>query len=143
MHLLYQESHFLKSIYLFCRFNFFLFFQYHNFLLGIFFISFHMLSQKTPIPSPYPVPLPTHSHFLALALPCTGAYILCKTKGLSSHIRKSKKNRATVASCISPGYLSKRIESRIINTYQHFNNTHTKTQAKYKSNWMFIMKKTG
>jgi hypothetical protein len=31
-----------------------------------------------------PVPLPTHSHFLALAFPCSGAYKVCTTKGLSS-----------------------------------------------------------
>jgi hypothetical protein len=40
---------------------------------------------KPPIPSPCPVPQPTHSHFLALVFPCTGAYNLCNTKGLSSH----------------------------------------------------------
>jgi hypothetical protein len=43
-----------------------------------------MLSQKFPIPFPCPAPLPTHSCFLALAFPCTGAYKVCKTKGLSS-----------------------------------------------------------
>ena len=42
-----------------------------------------MRSQKSPIPSPltHPAPLPTHSHFLALALPCTGEYKVCNTKG--------------------------------------------------------------
>jgi hypothetical protein len=39
-----------------------------------------MLSQKSSIPSPHPAPLPTDSHFLALALPCTGVYKVCKTK---------------------------------------------------------------
>ena len=43
-----------------------------------------MLSPKSPIPSPCPAPQPTHSCFLALAFPCTGAYDLHKTKGLSS-----------------------------------------------------------
>ena len=43
-----------------------------------------MLSQKSPIYFPHPAPQPTHSHFLALAFPCTGAYDLCKAKGLSS-----------------------------------------------------------
>ena len=37
-----------------------------------------------PLPPP-PAPQPTHSCFLALAFPYTGAYNLCKTKGLSSH----------------------------------------------------------
>jgi hypothetical protein len=49
--------------------------------IDIFFIS----SQKSPIPSPCPVPQPSHSFFLALPFPCTGAYYLHKTKGLSSH----------------------------------------------------------
>jgi hypothetical protein len=40
-----------------------------------------MLSQNSPIPSPL---LPPHSHFLALVFPCTEAYKVCKTKGLSS-----------------------------------------------------------
>jgi hypothetical protein len=42
-----------------------------------------MLSWKSPIHFPHPAPLPTHSRFLALTFPCTGAYNLCKTKGLS------------------------------------------------------------
>ena len=44
-----------------------------------------MLSQKSTIPSPPSAPQPTHSPFLALVFPCTGAYNLRKTKGLSSH----------------------------------------------------------
>jgi hypothetical protein len=44
-----------------------------------------MRSWKSPIPSPYSAPQPTHFCFLALAFPCTGAYELHKTKGLSSH----------------------------------------------------------
>jgi hypothetical protein len=28
-----------------------------------------------------PTPQPTHSHFLALAIPCTGAYKVCKSNG--------------------------------------------------------------
>jgi hypothetical protein len=43
-----------------------------------------MLSPKPPIPSPCPAPQPTHFCFLALAFPCTGAYDLRNTKGLSS-----------------------------------------------------------
>ena len=39
-----------------------------------------MLSPKPPIPFPHPAPQPTNSRFLALALPCIGAYDLCKTK---------------------------------------------------------------
>jgi hypothetical protein len=39
---------------------------------------------KSPLfPPPTPAPLPTHSHFLALVVPCTGAYKVCKTKGAS------------------------------------------------------------
>jgi hypothetical protein len=45
---------------------------------------FQMLSWKPPIPSSRPVHLPTHSHSLALAFPCTGAYKVFNTKGLSS-----------------------------------------------------------
>jgi hypothetical protein len=44
------------------------------FSLDIFSFIFQMLSPKPPITSPCPAPQPTHSHFLALALPCTGAY---------------------------------------------------------------------
>jgi hypothetical protein len=44
-----------------------------------------MLSPKPPIPPPCPALQSTHSHFLAMAFPCTGAYDLRKTKGLSSH----------------------------------------------------------
>jgi hypothetical protein len=40
---------------------------------------------KSPIPSPCPASQPTHSCFLALAVSCTGAYNLRKTKSLSSH----------------------------------------------------------
>ena len=40
-----------------------------------------MLFRKFPIPSSHPAPLPTNSHVLVLALPCTGAYKVYKTKG--------------------------------------------------------------
>ena len=43
-----------------------------------------MLSWKSPILSSHPAPQHIHFHFLALAFPCTGAYDLHKTKGLSS-----------------------------------------------------------
>jgi hypothetical protein len=46
--------------------------------------TFQMLSLKSSIPSHCPAPQPTHSCLLALAFPCTGAYDLLKTKGLSS-----------------------------------------------------------
>ena len=42
-------------------------------LLDIHFITFQMLSQKSPIPCPRPAPQPTHSCFLAQAFPYTGA----------------------------------------------------------------------
>jgi hypothetical protein len=49
------------------------------YLLGIFFIY---ISNAIPkVPHNPPNPLPTHSHFLALALPCTKAYKVCKTDG--------------------------------------------------------------
>jgi hypothetical protein len=54
------------------------------FLLGIFFIYISNAIPKVPHTLPPPTPLPTHSHFLALAFPCTEAYKVCKTKGLSS-----------------------------------------------------------
>jgi hypothetical protein len=38
--------------------------------------TFQMLSPKHPIPSPCPDSQPNHSCFLALAIPCTGAYKL-------------------------------------------------------------------
>jgi hypothetical protein len=56
-----------------------------------------MLSPKSPIPSPCPAPQPTHSRFLALAFPCTGAYDLHKTKGLSSHWWPARPSSATYA----------------------------------------------
>jgi hypothetical protein len=56
-----------------------------------------MLSPKPPIPTPCPAPQPTHSHFLALAFPCTGAYDLPKTKGLSSHWWPTRPSSATYA----------------------------------------------
>jgi hypothetical protein len=56
-----------------------------------------MLSRKSPIHSPCPAPLPTHSHFLALAFPCTGAYNLCKIKGLFSQWRPTRPSSATYA----------------------------------------------
>jgi hypothetical protein len=56
-----------------------------------------MLSWKSPIPSPCPAPQPTQSRFLALAFPCTGAYNLCKTKGLSSHWWPTRPSSATYA----------------------------------------------
>jgi hypothetical protein len=56
-----------------------------------------MLSPKPPIPSPCPSPQATHSCFLALAFPCTGAYDLHKTKGLSSHWWPTRPSSATYA----------------------------------------------
>jgi hypothetical protein len=45
-----------------------------SFLLDIFFIYISNAIPKVPCTLPCPVPLPTHPYFLALALPCTGAY---------------------------------------------------------------------
>jgi hypothetical protein len=47
-------------------------------------ITFPMLYQKSPIPSP-PLPYPPIPIFLALAFPCTGAYKVCVSMGLSFH----------------------------------------------------------
>jgi hypothetical protein len=60
-------------------------FEIHNFwfrifLLGIFLIYISNAIPKVPHTLP-PTPLPTHSHFLALALPCTGTYKVCKSNG--------------------------------------------------------------
>jgi hypothetical protein len=64
----------------------FLFLSFFSFfLLDIFSFTFQMLSQKSPISSPGPDPKPTHSHFLALTFPCTRAYDIPKTYGLSFH----------------------------------------------------------
>ena len=59
--------------------SFFFFFFSPNFLLGIFFI--YISNAISKVPHTPPALLPTHSHFLALVLPCTGAYRICKTKG--------------------------------------------------------------
>jgi hypothetical protein len=56
-----------------------------QFLLDIFFIYISNTILKVPYMFNYPALKPTHSCFLALAFPCTGAYDLSKTKGLSSH----------------------------------------------------------
>jgi hypothetical protein len=56
------------------------------FFLDIFFIYISNAIPKAPYTLPHPAPQPTHSYFLTLAFPCTGAYDLPKTKGLSSHL---------------------------------------------------------
>ena len=56
-----------------------------------------MSSWKFPISPPTHTHQPTHSHFLALAFPCTGAYNLCKTKGLSSQWWLTRPFSATYA----------------------------------------------
>jgi hypothetical protein len=57
-----------------------------SFLLDIFFIYISNAIPKAPYTPPCPAPQPTHFHFLALAFSCTGAYDLCKTKGLSLEV---------------------------------------------------------
>jgi hypothetical protein len=59
--------------------------------------TFQMLSSKSPIHSLCPAPQPTHSCFMTLAFPCTGAYGLLKTKGLSSHWWLTRPSSATYA----------------------------------------------
>jgi hypothetical protein len=61
------------------------FFILRHFKLDIFLIYISNAIPKAPYTLPPPAPQPNHSHFLALAFPCTGAYDLQKTKGLSSH----------------------------------------------------------
>jgi hypothetical protein len=63
-----------------------LFSFYFSFLLDFLKYIFQMLTQKFPIPSPNPAPLPTHSCFLALAFLCTGAYKVCKAKGMDPRV---------------------------------------------------------
>ena len=47
-------------------------------------LDIHFIYISNAIPK-VPYTQPTHSCFLAQAFPCTGAYDLCKTEGLSSH----------------------------------------------------------
>jgi hypothetical protein len=58
-----------------------------QFLLDIFFIYISNAIPKSPIPAL--LPNPPIPRFLALAFPCTGAYNLPKTKGLSSPLNSS------------------------------------------------------
>jgi hypothetical protein len=60
-------------------------FLFFPFLLDIFLIYISNVILKVSYTLPRHAPQPTHSCFLALAFPCTGAYDLHKTKGLSSH----------------------------------------------------------
>jgi hypothetical protein len=64
-------------------------------LLDIFFI--YILNAIPKAPYTCPAPQPTHSRFLALAFPCTGAYVLRKTKGFSSHWWLTSSSSATYA----------------------------------------------
>lgn len=59
----------------------FLFFFIRHFL----YLHFKSIPKVPYTPCSSPAPQPTHSYFLAPAFPCTGAYDLHKTKGLSSH----------------------------------------------------------
>jgi hypothetical protein len=56
-------------------------FFFFNFLLDIFFIYISKAIPKVLYTLPPPCSSTTHSHFLALVFLCTGAYIVCKTKG--------------------------------------------------------------
>jgi hypothetical protein len=71
---------------------------FYFFLLDLFFIYSSNAIPKVPYTlSPFPAPQPTHSHFLTLAFPCTGAYDLPNTKGLSSHWWPTRPSSATNA----------------------------------------------
>jgi hypothetical protein len=54
------------------------------FIIYFLHLHFKCYPKKSPMPSPHPAPLPTHFDFMALSFPCTGAYKVCKTRGLSS-----------------------------------------------------------
>ena len=58
----------------------FIFFFLKYILLGIFLIYISKAIPKVPH-TLSPTPLPTHSYFLALAVPCTGEYKVCKSNG--------------------------------------------------------------
>jgi hypothetical protein len=73
------------------------FFFFTLFLLDIFFIYISNAIPQAPYNLPRPAPQPTHSCFLALAFPCTGAYDLRKTQGLSSHWWPTRPPSATYA----------------------------------------------
>jgi hypothetical protein len=73
-----------------------LFFKKHFYEIFSLF-TFQMLSRKSPISPPRPAPQPTHSHLMALVSPCTGAYNLGKTKGLSSQWWLIRPSYATYA----------------------------------------------
>jgi hypothetical protein len=66
-------------------------------LLDIFFIYISNANPKVPYTFPLPASQPTHSCFLALTFPCTGAYDLCKTKGLSFQRWLIRSSSATYA----------------------------------------------
>jgi hypothetical protein len=75
----------------------FFFFSKTNFYWIFSSFTFQMPSQKAPIISPCPAPQPTQSCFLVLAFPCTGAYNLCKTKGISSQWWPTRPSSVTYA----------------------------------------------
>jgi hypothetical protein len=60
--------------------NYFFFFLFKYFLLGILLIYISNAIPKVPHALP-PTPLPTHSHFLTLTFPCTEAYKIWMTNG--------------------------------------------------------------
>jgi hypothetical protein len=53
---------------------------YFIYIFITYFPQLHFQCYPKSPPYPPPTPLPTHSHFLALALPCTGAYKVCMSK---------------------------------------------------------------
>jgi hypothetical protein len=77
-----QSSFFLSFI---CLANCILYLGYPRFGANIHCIYILNAIPKSTIPFYLSAPQPTHSCFLSLAFPCTGAYNLHKTKGLSSH----------------------------------------------------------
>jgi hypothetical protein len=92
---LYCESLELGHVYFIFFFSFF--FLVFFLLLDIFFIYISNAILKVPYTLPLP-PSPTiHSCFPGLAFPCTGAYNLCKTKGLSSQLWPTRPSSATYA----------------------------------------------
>ena len=73
-----------------------IFYSKNNFFIRYFLHLYFKCYPESPL---YPCPAlqPTNSRFLSLALPCTGAYNLHKTKDLSSHWWLTRPSSATYA----------------------------------------------
>jgi hypothetical protein len=70
---------------------------FHFYIIYFLHLHFKCYPESPLYPPTCPVPQHTHSHILALAFPCTRAYDLPQTKGLSSHWWPTKTSSATNA----------------------------------------------